>query len=251
MPSDWDAARYDSDQSFVAAYGTPLVDLLEPAPGACVLDLGCGTGDLTGTLAERVGDEGLTVGIDRSASMVSRARARHAAPRFVRGDLRSLPVDGADAALSNAALHWVPAADQDATLAAVADALRPGGRFVAELGGRGNVASVVRAANTARREHGHDPVDPWYFPSVGEYASRLERAGFEVRHATLFDRPTELDGTDGLSSWLTQFGDPLFGALPDREAVAAATVDRLRAERFDGETWTLDYRRLRLVAVRE
>ncbi|WP_276261318.1 class I SAM-dependent methyltransferase [Haloglomus litoreum] len=251
MTSDWDAGRYDSDQSFVAAYGTPLVDLLDPAPGERVLDLGCGTGDLTATLAERVGAGGRAVGVDRSASMVARARARHDDPRFVRGDLRSLPVTGADGALSNAALHWVPASDQDRTLAAVARALRPGGRFVAELGGTGNVAGVVRAANLARREHGHDPVDPWYFPSVGEYTPRLERAGFEVHRASLFDRPTELDGADGLSSWLAQFGDPLFGDLPDRETVAAATADRLRDERFDGEAWTLDYRRLRLVAVRE
>jgi len=250
VTSDWDATRYDTDQSFVAAYGTPLVDLLDPEPGERVLDLGCGTGDLTATLAERVGDAGRAVGVDRSPSMVARARTRHDGPAFVRGDLRAPPVRGADGALSNAALHWVPAADQDRVLAAVADALRQDGRFVAELGGTGNVASVVRAANAARREHGHDPAEPWYFPSVGEYTMRLEDAGFEVRRAVLFDRPTDLDGTDGLASWLAQFGDPLLGELPDRDAVAAAIVERLREERFDGETWTLDYRRLRLVAVR-
>jgi trans-aconitate methyltransferase len=250
VTSDWDAARYDTDQSFVAAYGTPLVDLLDPDPGERVLDLGCGTGDLTATLAERLGDAGRAVGVDRSPSMVTRARARHDGPAFVRGDLRALPVRGADAILSNAALHWIPAADQDRVLTAVADAVRPGGRFVAELGGTGNVASVVGAANAARREHGHAPVDPWYFPSVGEYTTRLEDAGFEVRRAVLFDRPTDLDGAEGLASWLAQFGDPLFGDLSDRDVVAATTADTLREERFDGESWTLDYRRLRLVATR-
>ncbi|MFB6206581.1 MAG: trans-aconitate 2-methyltransferase [Haloglomus sp.] len=246
MSEDWDAARYDSDQSFVAEYGTPLVDLLDPATDATVLDLGCGTGDLTATLADQAET---AVGIDQSAAMVARARGRHDEPRFVRGDLRALPVAAADGALSNAALHWIPDADQDRVLNEVADALYPGGRFVAELGGTGNVASVVRAANEARREHGYDLVDPWYFPSVGEYATRLERAGFEVRRATLFDRPTELDGTGGLASWLAQFGDPLFGDCPDREQVAARTVERLRGDYFDGETWTLDYRRLRFIAV--
>lgn len=247
MSDDWDAARYDSDQSFVTDHGTPLVALLDPAPEATVLDLGCGTGDLTAALADRAGT---AVGIDRSASMVGRARDRHEGTTFVRGDLRRLPIRRADAALSNAVLHWVPAADQDAVLESVARTLPSGGRFVAELGGTGNVASVVRAVNEARRDHGHDPVDPWYFPSVGEYATRLEDAGFEVRQAVLFDRPTELDGPDGLASWLSQFGDPLFGDCPEREAIAARTVEALRGERFDGETWTLDYRRLRFVAVR-
>jgi trans-aconitate methyltransferase len=246
----WDADRYDADQSFVTDYGTPLVDLLDPSPGERVVDLGCGTGDLTAVLADRVGDDGRAVGVDRSGAMVARARDRHDGPAFVRGDLRALPCEEFDGALSNAALHWVPAADQDRVLAEVAAALRPGGRFVAELGGTGNVASVVRAANDARRAHGHAPVDPWHFPSVGEYATRLERAGFEVRRASLFDRPTELDGADGLTSWLAQFGDPLFGDCPDREALTAATVDSLREDQFDGETWTLDYRRLRVVAVR-
>lgn len=243
---DWDAARYDADQSFVADYGTPLVDLLDPAPDATALDLGCGTSDLTAALADRVGT---AIGIDRSAAMVARARSRHDRPAFVRGDLRALPVRAADAALSNAALHWVPAADQDQVLGGVAGVLRPGGRFVAELGGTGNVASVVRAANEARRDQGPDPVDPWYFPSVGEYASRLERAGFEVRQATVFDRPTELDGEDGLASWLAQFGDPLFGDCRTRAELATRTVETLRDDRFDGSTWTLDYRRLRFVAV--
>lgn len=247
----WDAARYDEDQSFVAEYGTPLLDLLDPAPGETVLDLGCGTGDLTASVADRIGQEGRAVGVDRAPSMIRRARDRHPAATFVRADLRSLPIADADAALSNAALHWVPAADQDRVLDGVADVLRPGSRFVAELGGTGNVASVVAAANDARREHGHEPADPWYFPSVGEYATRLERAGFEVRLARLFDRPTELDGEDGLRSWLTQFGDPLLGDLDDRETLTSAVVGRLRGERFDGTSWTLDYRRLRFVAVRD
>jgi trans-aconitate methyltransferase len=247
----WDAARYDEDQSFVTDYGTPLVDLLDPAPGGTVLDLGCGTGDLTASVADRIGQEGRAVGVDRAPSMVRRARDRHQSPSLVRADLRALPIAGADAALSNAALHWVPAADQDRVLDGVAAALRPGGRVVAELGGTGNVASVVAAANAARRERGHEPVDPWYFPSVGEYTTRLERAGFEVRLARLFDRPTELDSEDGLASWLMQFGDPLFGDLDDRGAVTSAVVDRLRADRFDGTSWTLDYRRLRFVAIAE
>jgi trans-aconitate methyltransferase len=249
--SGWDVARYDADQSFVADYGESLVDLLDPVPGATALDLGCGTGDLTATLAERVGATGRAVGVDRAPSMVRRARARHDAPAFVRGDLRATPLTGADAALSNAALHWVPAADHDRVLASVADALHPDGRFVAELGGTGNVASVVAAANAARRGAGHDPVEPWHFPSVGSYTTRLERAGFEVRLARLFDRPTELAGADGLASWLTQFGDPLFGGLPDRDALESAVVDRLRTDRFDGTDWTLDYRRLRFVAIRK
>ena len=162
--------------------------------------------------------------------------------------------DPFDAVFSNAALHWIPDEDQDALIESVRDALRPGGRFVAECGGHGNVAAVVDATRAELEARGHDTEHPWYFPTVGEYASRLEAHGFEVRYATLFDRPTELDdGEDGLAAWLSMFGDGLLAPLaPDeREDVVAAVEDRLRDDLFRDGSWYADYRRLRFVAVRE
>ena len=253
--NDWDAAAYDGSHSFVYEYGSDVVDLLDPDPGERILDLGCGTGHLT----DRIAASGATVvGIDESAEMIETAREAHPERRFVRADARDfdladLSVDRRfDAVFSNAALHWID--DQDAVLDSVTDALRPGGRFVAELGGLGNVASVVAAVRAALRERGYESEHPWYFPTVGEHATVLEAAGFEVRFAELFDRPTDLDGRDGLRNWLDVFGDSLFAPLTDdeREAVVTAVEDRLRGELYDPgtETWTADYRRLRFVAVR-
>jgi trans-aconitate methyltransferase len=245
----WDAADYDDSHAFVYEYGADLLDLLDPADGERILDLGCGTGPLTHALSDRGAD---AVGVDRSAEMLRAARATHPTLPFVRGDARALPFPGAfDAVFSNAMLHWV--ADQDAVVDGVHDALRPGGRFVAELGGHGNVETIVSAVRAALASRGHDVANPWHFPSVGEYTSRLESHGFEVRFARLFDRPTRLDGADGLASWLGMFGDELFAPLDDaaQAQVVAEVEDRLRPTLFSDGGWTADYRRLRFVAVRE
>ncbi|WP_336037450.1 class I SAM-dependent methyltransferase [Halobacterium yunchengense] len=250
-PNDWDADAYDGSHSFVFEYGEGVVDLLDPGPGERVLDVGCGTGHLTAAIA----DSGASVlGVDRAPAMLADARATYPDLAFVRGDARALPVSGHfDAAFSNAALHWVPAADHDRVLASVAAALRPGGRFVAELGGAGNVATIVDAVERELDARGYQADDPWYFPTVGEYAGRLEGHGFEVRDAHHFDRPTELDGgDDGLAEWLGMFGDSLLADVPDAELddVVAAVEGRLRDDLHDDGAWTADYRRLRFRAVR-
>ena len=257
--TEWNATQYDDQCGFVSAYGAGVTDLLDVGPGDRLLDLGCGTG----TLSRRFADEGVdVVGVDASSEMVGRARDRHGdvdGLRFVHGDARDLSdVFGSDdpgtfdAVFSNAALHWIPGPDHDAVLEGVAGRLRPGGAFVAELGGRGNVASVVDAVAAELDARGYPCENPWYLPSVGEYAPRLESHGLEVRRAALFDRPTELDGgTDGLSEWLAMFGDGLLASVPETEteSVIDVVATRLRPEWFDGEAWTVDYRRLRFRAV--
>lgn len=157
---------------------------------------------------------------------------------FVHADARDFSFDEPfDAVFSNAALHWIPA--QDAVLDSVAEALVPGGRFVAELGGAGNVDAIVTAVREEAATLGYDVENPWYFPSIGEYTSRLESHGLETRFARLFDRPTGLDtGTDGLAEWLDMFGDSLLTAIPEdeRSAVVAAVEDRLREDQFQDGT---------------
>jgi len=245
----WDPDSYDEGHSFVYEYGEGVVDLLDPQPGERVLDLGCGTGHLSAAIADR----GATVvGVDQSAEMVEQARAAHPELTFRVGDARDLAVEEPfDAVFSNAALHWIDDPDQDAVLAGVASALRPGGRFVAEMGGVGNVGTVVAAARAELAERGYETDNPWYFPSVGQYTPRLEGHGFEVRRAVLFDRPTELE--DGMRAWLEMFGDGLLGPVPDEElpAVVESIADRLRPALFEDGRWTADYRRLRFRAVRE
>jgi SAM-dependent methyltransferase len=247
--NDWDTTAYDGSHSFVYEYGSDVVELLDPQPDERILDLGCGTGHLTDRIADACAE---VVGIDQSAEMIETAREAHPDRQFVRVDARDFDVEEPfDAVFSNAALHWIH--EQDDVIDAVAEALEPGGRFVAELGGTGNVGIIVGAIQTELDARGYEPpTEPWYFPTVGEHATRLEDHGFEVRYARLFDRPTELEeGENGLAAWIEMFGDRLLGPVPESErgAVVSAVEDRLREDLYDDGTWTADYRRLRFVAV--
>jgi trans-aconitate 2-methyltransferase len=243
----WDASLYDARHSFVYKAAAGLLELLAPQKGEKILDLGCGTGPLTAQIAE----SGAQVqGLDASADMIREAQRNFPALDFRVADARTFTVaEPQDAVFSNAVLHWVhPPAD---AVRAIAAALRPGGRFVAEFGGRGCVARIITAANEALA--GADVKRQWFFPSVGEYTPLLEANGFEVRFATLFDRPTPLDeGSEGLRNWLRMFAGAYFSALdePRREAAFQAVENRLRNELWQDNRWIADYRRIRFVAVK-
>jgi trans-aconitate methyltransferase len=246
----WDPKLYDGKHGFVTELGRDLIDLLAPRPGERVLDLGCGTGDLAAAIAE-LGAK--VVGLDASSEMLAAARAKFPAHEFVHGDAASFRFDEPfDAVFSNAALHWVP--DAEGVARSIASALRPGGRFVAEFGGRGNISAVVNGVRRAAVEVAHVEVQRrQYYPSVGEYTGLLERHGFEVRSAALFDRPTPLADEDrGLRLWLTMFWQDLLEAVPadGRDAVLTRSEELLRPTCFRDGAWVADYRRLRIVAVK-
>jgi trans-aconitate methyltransferase len=246
--NQWETDSYDEGHSFVFEYGENVVDLLEPEAGERILDLGCGTGHLSARIAEAGAD---VVGLDASEEMIRKARESHSVCEFVHADARSFSFENPfDAVFSNAALHWIP--EQDAVLESISDALTPEGRFVAELGGAENVAAIVDAVREVAADHGHDVTNPWYFPTIGEYATILESHGLETQYAILFDRPTELqNGPKGLRKWLRLFGDSVLAPIPEEERseVITAVEDRLRADRYRDGTWIADYRRLRVVAV--
>ena len=248
---EWDPDTYDDAHSFVYEYGQDVLAALGPREGERILDLGCGTGHLTGQIAAAGAN---SVGLDRSRAMLETAREEHPGCQFVRADARQFAFGRRfDAVLSNAALHWIEADEQDDVLSSVGAALSPGGRFVLELGGRGNVRTIVEAVEAELEMRGYRSPNPWYFPALGEYAARLERHGFEVRRATLFDRPTELEGgPGGLATWLDMFGDGLLAPVEEtnRDDIVSAVERRLRPALFDDGTWTADYRRLRIEVVR-
>ena len=232
----WDAARYQSRHSYVYAYGEGLIRLLEPRAGEKILDLGCGSGQLTAKIAESGAE---VAGLDRSEEMIAEARRTFPSQRFEIGDAANFTVEAHyDAVFSNAALHWVK--DADGAAASVARALRPGGRLVLEMGGKGNTQAVLDAI----REVAGPVETPWYFPSVGEYAPVLERHGFEIAFATLFDRPTRVEGEDGLEEWLAMFAGSMLKSAEARHEVA----ERLRSKMFRDGGWVVDYRRLRVIA---
>lgn len=232
----WDAARYQGRHSYVFEYGNDLIRLLDPKPGERILDLGCGSGQLTAKIAESGAD---VTGLDRSGEMVAEARRNFPSLPFGLGDAANFTVDVPfDAVFSNAALHWVK--DADGIAASVARALRRGGRFVLEMGGKGNTQAVLDAV----REVAGPVETPWYFPSVGEYTSVLERHGFEIAFATLFDRPTRVEGEDGMEDWLAMFAGSMLASAEARREVA----NRLRSTMFRDGGWIVDYRRLRVLA---
>jgi trans-aconitate methyltransferase len=248
----WDARGYNQAFAFVWEHGASLVDLLDPQPGERVLDLGCGTGHLT---AEIAGRGAVAIGIDSSAEMVESARAAYPDIEFFVADAAnfSLP-DPVDAVFSNAVLHWVH--PPEGAVRSVRGALKPGGRLVAELGGHGNVAAVVSALTGALQRHGFADAaaqNPWYFPSIGEYATLIESYDMEPVLMQLYDRPTLLDGGEaGLSGWLRMFAGSFLGRVPDeRHADIVADVERALRPGFlrDGSWWA-DYRRLRVIARR-
>jgi trans-aconitate methyltransferase len=245
----WDAGLYDGKHAFVWKHGTALLELLAPRPGERILDLGCGTGHLTAALVEA----GATaIGLDHSPDMLARARSAYPHVSFVQGDARDFAFpEPFDAVLSNAVLHWVRPPEQ--VVARVRAALKPGGRFVAELGGRGNVGGILAALRSAAGRLGL-PCEPpsWYFPTVGEYASLLESAGLEVSFAALFDRPTPLEGASGLRDWVAMFAPTILDAIPTqrREEFLQATEETAQPTLFRDGTWQADYRRLRIVASR-
>ncbi len=241
----WQAESYARNARFVADLARPVVDLLNPRPGEEILDLGCGDGVLSLTIAARGAH---VTGIDPSPSLLAAAQA--AGLSAVRGDATALPfVSRFDAVFTNAVLHWIP--KPDAVIDSVAKALRPGGRFVGEFGGHGNVAAIVVALRATARRHGLDEreVSPWFYATPAEYTDRLTRGGFHVDYIELIPRPTPLP--TGIEGWLDTFRAPFFQALPNekRGAIRQEVIDLLAPSLCDTQgNWTADYVRLRFAA---
>jgi trans-aconitate methyltransferase len=248
--AQWNANLYNAKHDFVWKYGSDVVALLDPHVGESILDLGCGTGHLTAQIAESGAQ---VTGVDRSAEMVAAARLAYPNLKFEIADAKNLAYrDEFDAVFSNATLHWIH--EPELVLRGVWKALRPGGRFVAELGGKGNIRAMQDAFEQALVELGAGNVgelNPWYYPSVSEYATLAERNGLEVRFITLFDRPTGLaDGAAGMRNWVVMFGADYFARAGEagRERFLDRVEEILRPQLFRDGQWWADYRRLRLVA---
>jgi trans-aconitate 2-methyltransferase len=248
----WNASLYDDKHNFVFKYGEDVVQLLAPQNGERILDIGCGTGYLTNLIAQA---GARVIGIDSSASMIQRAQAVY--PDL---DLRILSATDFyfdtpfDAVFSNAVLHWV--LDKESALDCIARALRPGGRLVLEMGGKGNNEGILvpmRKLLMRRGYHANAATQPWYFPSLAEYTTLLERRGFRIQFAAHFDRPTRLQDTDnGIKDWLRMFGKALFKDIPDSdiETLLEEIQETLKPTHYKNNAWFADYKRLRIAAIK-
>jgi trans-aconitate methyltransferase len=249
---NWNATLYDEKHSFVSSFGEDLVELLAPRKGESILDLGCGTGELANKLSQM----GVTVsGIDKSENMILQAQKKYPNLNFSVQDAIKLNYSNEfDAVFSNATLHWVKNAKQ--ALFCIFTSLKDGGRFVAELGGKGNVQFITNEIINQFESLGipyKSEHFPWYYPSIGEYSSLMEEAGFKVTFAHHFHRPTPLIGENGLKNWIEMFAISMFEGLSKEiiELIISRVETNLHHVLFRDGQWIADYKRLRVIGIKE
>jgi trans-aconitate methyltransferase len=244
--TSWNPDSYAKNARFVSELGEPLLQLLEPKADERILDLGCGDGALTAKIAV-VG--ALVIAIDSSLAQVQAARQRGLNALVMNGQQMGFK-HSFDAVFSNAALHWMKLPER--VIEEVSNLLTPGGRFVGEFGGKGNVQTIRAALHAGLRKRRIDPwlVDPWYYPSPEEYTVLLQKYGFAVDYVELIPRPTQLPGD--IVDWLGIFAQPFTHSLHQSERGNFLREIRNSVEptlrKSDG-TWFADYVRLRFKAV--
>ncbi|MEZ6125493.1 MAG: methyltransferase domain-containing protein [Planctomycetaceae bacterium] len=247
IDDNWAPKLYDEKHSFVWKLGSSVIELLNPLPGERILDVGCGTGQLTAKIAET---EATVIGIDHSPAMIDEARRLFPDIDFQLADAHDLSFDQPfDGVFSNAALHWI--SDPEKVARSISQALKPGGRMAVEFGGQGNVSFLAQAIESASQEFlGERLSHPWYFPGIAAFATLLEQHGIEVTQAAMIDRPTPLEGSDGLQNWVRMFGQHWLTRISaEQHGLFLQRVEALaRPILFRDSTWFADYRRIRVLA---
>ena len=247
---NWDAGLYDDKHSYVSQYGESLLKWLQPTKGEKICDIGCGTGDLSQKILE---SGAVVTGIDNSPLMIEEASRKYPDIVFQVQDVKNLPCKNEfDAIFSNAALHWVK--ESEMAIFSIWRSLRPGGRFVAEFGGKDNIKLIVAGINNSLDTFGfsqNKQKNPWCFLSAGEYSQLLENQGFIVRKVSYYNRFTDLDDEDkGLRNWINMFASFFFEGVPDDiyQKMLLCVEDELRPYLFKDGRWYADYKRLRIKA---
>lgn len=245
----WNPDLYEDKHSYVWKLGSSLLEMLAPQPGERILDLGCGTGQLTAQIAESGAE---VVGLDASETMLREGRRLAPDVEFRLGDAHDFKVSQPfDAVFSNAALHWMQR-PQDVA-GCISRSLKPSGRLVVEFGGKGNVRYLSKACEEVFGSIiGRGAPSRWYFPSIAEFASLLESHDLEVTQAALIDRPTPLAGDDGLRDWVRMFGRHWLDQIPEaqRDEYFRRVEDVARPTLYKDGCWHADYRRLRASAIK-
>jgi trans-aconitate 2-methyltransferase len=263
---EWDAATYHRVAQPQTAWGEDVLGRIVLAGDETALDLGCGSGRLTATLAARL-PRGRVVGVDRSWNMLGEARLNwqsvgepgHDGPArritCAQADGAALPFrDVFDLVFSTATFHWIQ--DHDALFAGVFTALRPGGRLCAQCGGGPNVARFHARATLLQQDPRFAPHDrswrePWNFQDAERTATRLRAHGFAGVRTELAPAPTTFADAASYRVFVrTAVARPHLTALPTperREAFLDALTDMAAT---DDPPFTLDYWRLNMDAWR-
>lgn len=251
MNITWDADKYTTDFAFVHQYGNSVMELIDADQGSSVLDLGCGNGALTKTLH----DKGYSAkGLDASRELLDIARKNYPSLEFIQADATDFTLsEPVDVVFSNAVFHWIHKDLHDNMLKCVYNALQKNGQFIFEFGGYGNNQSIHDALAASFLEYGYRYEMPFYFPTIGEYASILENKGFSVKYAVIFDRPTELKGENGLKDWISMFIKAPFSVVKsekEKNMIISAVEKIVHNNLYIHGKWYADYVRLRIKAIR-
>lgn len=250
MNQNWNSKQYTENFAFVHQYGNDVVGLIDMTDVSSILDLGCGNG----ALSKHFAAQGLSVtGMDASEDMLAVARKAYPDITFLHGDATSFGLEQpVDVVFSNAVFHWIEKERQPLMMQCVHRALKEHGQFVFEMGGHGNNRRIHAALEKAFAQQGLAYTMPFCFPTIGEYSALLEASGFQITHAFLFDRPTVLEGADGLSDWIHMFISKPFDGIPDatKEVLIASTVSELKPVLYRDGHWQADYVRLRMRAIK-
>ncbi len=248
----WNPDLYKQQHSYVCDYGQELIKHLAPQKHEYILDLGCGCGQLTNQIDKLVNK---TIGIDLSPQMIKEAKKQFPNISFQIADAIDYHFESPfDAIFSNATLHWV--LQYKKAIQTMIKNLKIGGRIVLEFGGKGNIEFIIKALRKSlikRHYINQANLKLWYFPSISQYTTELEKAGFKVLFAQHFNRLTELDSSkNGIINWLSMFGIPFFKNVKDKdiEEIKAEVQTNLKFCAFKNGKWYADYKRLRIVAIK-
>ncbi|MCI8804421.1 MAG: class I SAM-dependent methyltransferase [Clostridiales bacterium] len=248
MNIKWKSEEYKENFSFVHEYGEDVLKLLKIDENSLVIDLGCGNGALTKKLSEICGG---VIGIDSSEEMLKTAKKSYPNLTFIREDALNFNLEKkADAVFSNAVFHWIDKDKQSSLLKNINRNLKLNGQLVCEFGGFGCAETIHSALETEFNKKNLAYPRTFYFPTIGEYAPILEKNGFKVSFASLFDRKTKLNGKYGLKDWINMFVTEPFKNIDHITAneIITNAVNKLKPILFENGVWYADYVRIRFKA---
>ncbi len=253
ITTKWNPELYNEKHSFVYDYGQNLVELLDPKKNERILDLGCGSGQLTFIINELAKE---TIGIDKSPEMITDAKLKFKNIEFQICDAENFRFNEKfDSIFSNATLHWVK--NYKNAIKCMFENLKSDGKIILEFGGKGNVQTIVNQLKNSLSKRGYSEqseLELWYFPSIGEYSTELESAGFRVLLAEHYNRPTELaDEESGIKDWISMFAESFFKDVSSNhiEEIKKEVQEKMKEKCLINGKWFADYKRIRIVAIKE
>lgn len=242
-----DPVKYDENAEYIYELGQPVIELLKPAKGEKILDLGCGTGRLAKQLVE-IGCN--VTGIDSDPVMIEASKKKGI--KAILHDAENLDINEQfDGVITIGALQWM--SDQYGVIRGVWKALRPGGRFAAECGGESCIRIIREGIKIAliKRNINYKNRNPWKYPETGIISDILETQGFKVEYIARISCPTPLK--NGLRSWLKIFTEPHTKGLTyeEKETFYDDVEEYCKPFLYTEENgWVADQVRLRFLAIK-